>query len=328
MGPYSFEEFKRLYDPNNINKEETLLRTHYSRHIERDEASGRISNSMKYKTSMNSIERFWNSKHKSQIRIHDVNIDFLNEYESWLLNNGKSLTTVSIYTRDLRAVMNMIKGTSLLPESRYPFGRNKYVPPSTTKVKKALPIESIKTIALHKCNSITSQKWKDLWMFSYLCSGINMRDICQLKWTDTDELGITFYRTKTINTSRQNIRQINIPLLEEARKIIDTHGDKSSTYVFGLLSGSETPIQVRNRVATVTKNVNKTIGEVCEVNGLERITSYWARHSFATVSMQKGVPLMAISKNMGHGNIKTTETYLGSFDNESKRKFQQVLVDW
>ena len=67
----------------------------------------------------------------------------------------------------------------------------------------------------------------------------------------------------------------------------------------------------------------KSIGKAL---GIERISTYTARHSFATVLKREGANIAYISESLGHQDLKTTENYLASFEREEREKNAELLT--
>jgi integrase len=100
--------------------------------------------------------------------------------------------------------------------------------------------------------------------------------------------------------------------------IIDKYGNehRPSNYIFPYLSHGLTPTREREIIQLVTHNVNRKMKKIGESLGIEKLTSYAARHSFADISRRSGVDLFNISKSMGHATLKTTEIYLDSLSDD------------
>ncbi|HEV8084344.1 MAG TPA: tyrosine-type recombinase/integrase [Chitinophagaceae bacterium] len=76
-----------------------------------------------------------------------------------------------------------------------------------------------------------------------------------------------------------------------------------------------------------TRDVNNGIKLITVDTSIEsRVTTYSARHSFSTVLKRSGASLEFISEALGHTDVKTTESYLGSFENEMKKEFSNSLL--
>lgn len=103
-------------------------------------------------------------------------------------------------------------------------------------------------------------------------------------------------------------------ITKEVGKIIDSWGNKPGTkekYIFPILEAGLTPEQIYGRIQQATKFINKYVNDITEALELgTKVTTYTARHSFATVLKRTGATLEYISESLGHSNIATTENYL------------------
>ncbi len=176
------------------------------------------------------------------------------------------------------------------------------------------------------------EKAKDFWFFSYNCNGMNMKDIAQLKYKDITDDKIVFFRAKTLFTSKTDLKPITIYINDFIKYVIHTYGDPDTsqdTYVFSILNGDETPEQQQTKSKNFTRYVNQHIKKLCEANDLpEGISTYWARHSFATLSVQKGATLEFMQESLGHKNMATTQAYFAGFDDDTKKEFAENLMDF
>ena len=327
--------------------------------------AGRIGNAINYELAAKSLRRFVDSfsdeerkeflkvplpRKTSQprpvavLRFEHLTPDFLATYEQWMQHYGKtsqsklkpstgaSLTTVGIYLRHVRAVVNDAIEAGLMSRDVYPFGRNRYVIPAGANVKKALPKADIEQIkAYQPIPGTTEQRSHDLWLFSYFCNGANLTDICRLTWNRVDlkESNLTFVRQKTTRSKKQNQTPIVAHLRPETLAIIERWGTtdrRANGYVFPFLSADMTDRQKKQAVHQTVKMTNKWMGKIAEQLGIEGdVNTYSARHSFATSLLKSKAPLAFISKSLGHTNLKTTESYLGSFDDEEAKSFLTAL---
>ena len=92
-------------------------------------------------------------------------------------------------------------------------------------------------------------------------------------------------------------------------------GDK---YIFPILDRAihRTEQQIHNRIHKVLVHVNKGLREWSRILGLKTtLTTYVARHTFATVLKRSGVSVALISESLGHSDLSTTQIYLDSFEN-------------
>ncbi len=244
--------------------------------------------------------------------------------------NGKSLTSVGIYLRALRSICNQAIEEGALKKEDYPFGKRRYQIPAGRNVKKALTLADIQKIFAYEPTTESEGKARDLWLFSYLANGINMKDICRLRYRDIDGDRLTFIRSKTERTSRKNLKPVVVLLSDEAKEIIVRWGIKpkqTDAFVFGLLTDGLTSDREYRTIKQVTKQVNIYIKRIAKAVGIEaNVTTYSARHSFSTVLKRSGAPVEFISESLGHSDIRTTENYLDSFEDDTKRKYANALT--
>lgn len=259
-----------------------------------------------------------------------VTPEFLRSYEGWMVGKGKSLTTVGIYLRSLRAILNAAIAAGEAPAELYPFGKRKYQIPAGRNVKKALTLSDIEKIFKYEPAHENEARGRDLFIFSYLCNGINVKDMARLRYRNLDREKISFIRAKTERTSRQNLKPVIVVLTPEVEQIIDRWGTsprRPDAYVFPLLTEGLTPAQELAKVRQATKTINKYIKRVAAAVGIEKaVSTYTARHSFSTVLKRSGAPIEYISEALGHSDMKTTESYLDSFEDNVKRQYAAQLT--
>ena len=247
-----------------------------------------------------------------------------------MVAHGKSLTTVGIYLRALRTLCNEAIKQGAMKSSDYPFGKGLYQIPAGRNVKKALTLTDIQKIFSYQPTTEAEGRARDIWLFSYLCSGVNLKDICRLRYRNIDGDRIQFVRAKTERTNRSNQKAILVVLTDEAKEIVDRWGTKPvrpDASVFGLIAEGLDPEEERKAIRQVTKIINKYVKRIAAAVGIEQhVTTYTARHSYATVLKRSGAPVEFISEALGHADIRTTENYLDSFEDDTKRKYASALT--
>lgn len=166
---------------------------------------------------------------------------------------------------------------------------------------------------------------KDLFTFSYLCCGMNMIDIAYLKYSDIINGRICFVRHKTK-------QPITFQLLPQAMQIIDKYRKdevQQDDYIFPILDRNfhHTEQQQYDRIRKVIKGMNKSLKKIGTYLDISiPLTTYVARHSFATVLKRSGVNIALISEAMGHTSLSTTQFYLDSFENEQVDEAMKNLL--
>ena len=241
-----------------------------------------------------------------------------------------------MYLRSLRTLFNSaIFNNDILP-ALYPFRRNenekdKYEIPEGNNIKKALLLSEIEKIFTYQTEPGTiKDKSKDYWIFIYLSNGINVKDLCLLKYKDIDGDNLKYIRAKTVRQKKE--KKIQVVLLPETKAIIEKWGNKKKDedrYVFPELNGKETPERKRQMIQQLTHVINdnmKNIAKDLEIT--KPVTTYSARHSFATVLKRSGASIAVISEMLGHNSLKTTQSYLDSFEDDTLKETVKILTDF
>ncbi len=326
---FTFERFEKMFkSPNG----DPIINTFYESYIKKLISNDQISTANTYKVSLNSLLKF---KNIEKIKFTDIDVDFLKKYEKWQISKGNSISTVGVHLRPLRTIFNIAIEDNILGEVYYPFKKNKYQIPKALNKKRAFSIDDIKKILFFESEIGSNiDRAKDIWTFSYLCNGMNMKDIFNLKYKNIDFKlkKIQFIRAKTANTHRQNITPIIIPLLNETLSIINKWGNypqNTESYVFPVLEEGLSPEKQVSRIKQATKVINKyldIIGKQLHLN--IKLTTYTARHSYSTVQKRKGTSIEYISESLGHTSISTTQLYLDSFEDETRLEAAKKLLEF
>ncbi len=325
---FSFDLFKRklLAKPGAFANLYSVMKIHIAELRE----AGRVGTAVTYECAYNSLKLFQPS---DKLLFREVTPAFLRKYDNWMLFKVKSLTTISIYVRCIRTLYNRAIRIGEAKQEEYPFGRSdegKYSIPQPKSIKKALTLPEIKKIFNYEAEEGSQEEYnRDLWVLSYLLNGMNMKDILLLKYSHIKGNFIRFRRAKTENTNRSS-KPIDAYLHEKVRVIIDRWGSKSlrpENFIFSVLTDNMTEEQKQKKVKQATKQCNKYIKRIAENVGIEgNISTYTARHSFATVLKRSGASVELISEQLGHSNTKTTEIYLASFEDDKKKEMSQELT--
>ncbi|MCH5242804.1 MAG: site-specific integrase [Muribaculaceae bacterium] len=282
--------------------------------IEEYKSQGKCGNRLIYKGSYNSLKVF--NKGKLNIPFSDMDIAWLSKYEKWLRKKGNKETTISLLFRTLRSAYNKAIQAKCARKSDYPFDDYKINKFDTTTQKRAISKSFIFEIKdsnpTYESKSEYKELSKDIFIFSYLCGGMNFTDIANLTKDNIVNGRIRYIRQKTGKI-------ISIGLIEEAEAIISKYESHSNGYLFPILDKSihKTPQQKQNRIHKILVKVNSNLKELAKQLGIEgNLTTYVARHSFASILKKSGTNIALISEALGHSDITTTQIYLDSFDNE------------
>lgn len=274
---------------------------------------GKSQTAAKYTTAINSFKRF---RGKDDVPIDNMDSGLMLEYEHWLKESGVCKNTISFYMRNLRAIYNRAVEKDITVQ-RFPF-RHVYTGIDKT-VKRALSAKTIKEIKdLDLSLSPQLDFARDLFMFSFYTRGMSFIDMVFLKKKDLQR-GILSYRRKKTN------QQLFIKWEKPMQEIIDKYETGSSPYLLPILKANGTDCQTQYRNSAHL--VNDKLRKIGEQLGLEiPLTSYVARHSWASIAKSKNIPVSTISEAMGHDSESTTRIYLASLDTSSVDKANSIVL--
>lgn len=286
----------------------------YQELIEQYKANDKCGNRLIYKSSYNSINVFTNGN--LEIPFSAIDVAWLNKYEKWLRSKGNKETTMSLMFRTLRSAYNKAIKAKCARKSDYPFNDYRISKFDVSTEKRAIAKADVLKFSTD-VRPIGKQQYvqlsKDIFIFSYLCGGINFTDIANLTKDNIIE-------GKRLHYIRQKTgKLIKLGLSEEALQIIRRYAVESKGYLFPILNAQlhKTPLQKQNRIHKMLGKVNKNLKLLAAQFGVEaNLTTYVARHSFASVLKKSGVNIALISEALGHSDLTTTQIYLDSFDNE------------
>ncbi len=339
----------KVADERNDQRRFQLLE-YFDELITQYERLGQVGNRKVYREVRNNLARFIGED--KDVAFDQVTVKFCNEWELKMKAEVSKETTLSIKFRTLRAVLNKAIANGYAKAEGYPFARNtaekhkfqisKF---DTKTIKRAISRADVRKIAeyqpagrytaddfkgIRNPNAAAKNKnvaevqrqtlAKNLFMFSYYCGGINFVDIAALRW-------------KNINTGLDGKQRLNyireksggsfsIPLLPQALSILERYRTEQinpNAYIFPVLNAAlhKTPTQIQNRGNKVLGHVNNGLKAIAAQVGITaNLTSYVARHTFATTLKRLGVSTTVISEAMGHGDERTTRIYLSEFDND------------
>lgn len=285
----------------------------------------RIGTMLYYDGVLKGIEMFAGTK----IEFESITIEWLRRYEKFMLKD-KNHTTVGIHMRGLRAMMNDAKKAGLIKETQYPFGKDKYVIQTGESKKKALTLQQIGQVISFTDGLVTTDRYRDLWFFMYLCNGINCADLIKLQYKNIVDGEICFVRQKTELTSktRKEIRAIITPEIQAILNKWGTPHKRPNDYIFPYIDGTESAEKRKKLTKDLTKRINKRMNIIGAAVGIGGISTYTARHSYATVLKRSGANIAYISESLGHNDLKTTESYLASFEKEERLKNASLLTNF
>jgi len=314
--------FGRLNNKLRVSSSDTVNAAFRAKIAELEE-NGQIGNMMVYDNALKGIERFGSTN----LGFDRITESWLRNYERFLKSEEKSTTTISIHMRCIRAIFKRAIHEEVVKPDAFPFGRDGFIIQSGKGRKMALSLEQVGMVARFDNGLQAPKKYRDYWMFLYLCNGLNVADFVKLRYSDIVNGEIFFIRAKTQRTSKE-VKEIRVVITEPVQRIIDEYGNEPApnNYIFPILTGKETPLYVKQKTKYLTRAINKHMAIIGKELGIGAISTYTARHTFATVLKRWGSSIAYISEALGHADLRTTENYLDSFERVERVKNAELLI--
>lgn len=290
--------------------------------------SGKAGNAKALSETKKSLFSFYK---KTSLMFKEITPAFLEKYEVYLRENNNSDGGVAFKMRELRSLYNRAMKKNVVEEKYYPFKVYKVSKLKVGNIKKALTREEVRLIEnlddLKHPNLVDAKR---IFLFSYYCRGMNYFDIMMLKWSNVFSSRINYIRSKTKG-------RFSIEILQPVQQILEFYRKMPATtdYVFPiLLKENMTATQIQNRKHKKLKKFNSDLKKIAEIVGIDKpLSSYVARHSYATNLKQLGVSTDVVSQSMGHKNVAITTAYLKDFeddviDRENEKLLQESLSSY
>lgn len=306
-----------------IKVKNTTVFKYFDEHIQKLIEAGKVGYANVFRESQRQLKKFRNDK---DLTFYDLNPVLIKKFDEFILKRGVKLNSAFVYVRTLKTLVNKAISDGLVDERHNPFKGISFAKYRKDKPpKRALTKDQIE--AIKKFNPEQDKKLqfaKDLFLFSYYLRGMNFTDLAYLKWKDIKADQVNYIRKKTNEPFKIKMIAPALSILAEFKNYYE--GEES--YVFPILSERhETPVQKDYRIDKVMKIVNGSLKDIStKLEFPEKFTFYAARHSFATISRNGGVPVGMISEALGHNTERTTQMYLDSFDSDKMNRFFESVL--
>jgi integrase len=269
----------------------------------------------------------WVYKVLSQsVKTDDIDSKAVQQIIQVMKNEGKALNSIRIYMRALAAIYSY--GIELgLTQNSNPFKKIKGLSLTSTRRKNAsLDDDELKQILTYKPSTAQERFAKDFFILTIMLSGMNLGDILRLKNEAINEKDeIRFIRKKTSRNQDQTI----IPLTKEAKRILTRYGNINkkapNEYILPYLAGKTDTRTITNTVGRLDKRINAGLKTITEKLGIRKITTYTARHTFATIMLSKDMTVEQIQKFLGHASSITTQNYIATITTSTIEKGRSIL---
>jgi len=287
-------------------------------------ACGKVNRAKLYKVLYRSLGIFFGSQ---SLSFDDIDAAFLNRYEVFLYQKEITDNTINSYFKLLRALINKAIVAKHMSKEANPFLSYSLSKFNTITRKRAMQEKDLQRLIDFPVEEGSNLGIaRDYFLFSYYGRGMNFKDMACLKWGQIVNEQISYCRFKTGQEMNFTLRPAAVMMLERYKAIT---GGKSDDFVFPILDKvvHRTPLQVNNRIDNAIWEVNRSLQELSRQAGIAvHLTTYVARHTYATLLKYNGVPTSVISEALGHQTERITQTYLKSFGADVIDAADKVLI--
>lgn len=246
-----------------------------------------------------------------------VDKKWLMSFEEYMIKSGLKTNTRSIHMRNLRAVFNYAIDEGIT--ENYPFRKFSIKKEETRK--RSLTVEQLITLRDYPCEGF-QEKYRDMFMLMFYLIGINAIDLFNAKDLVNDRLE---YRREKTN------KLYSIQVEPEALTIIEKY--RGENYLLDVLDHYRYYKDFLHRMGVGLKKIGecerKGLGGKKEIKALfPDLSSYWARHTWATIAASLDIPKETISAALGHEiGSPITSIYI-KFDQKKVDEANRLVIDY
>ena len=286
--------FETLFDAKPARSVRITIEDGFKTEIERLESLGKINSATKHKYALQVLDGY----KPTTMALEAIDLDYLKGLELYLRQRGNKDNSIATRFAIFKAIYNKAVKEGKVMVKQNPFTLFQVGSLWAKTRKRAIDKDDIqRLIDFEIADGHTTE----------------YRRIARLRYKDIVKGRVNYSRHKTQ-------KLLSFQLVPMALQILEKYGaaGHGEDYIFPILNRHEhtTPQQIFNRLHKVLRKVNRELKVLGEMIGLEMpLTTYVARHTYATVLKRSGVSVALISESLGHSDLSTTQIYLDSFEN-------------
>lgn len=240
----------------------------------------------------------------ARLRFEDITKDWLQRFFLFMQDSSPSINARNIHLRNIRAVFNDAIDNDIT--TAYPFRKLKVRPAAT--VKRNIKVDDLRKFLTVECKP-HQQKYVDAFKLTFLLCGINIGDLCLLMPDNVVDGRIEYIRQKTG-------RLYSIRIEPETEALLQQY--KGRERLLSFAEGCK-----RHPYKAFANRMNANLSEL-----MTGITSYWSRHTWATIAASLDVPDDVISLALGHSARNATTAIYIERDRKKIDKANRRVIDW
>ena len=274
---------------------------------------GKVRTADTYRNALGSFERFLNDR--ADIPLEDMDSNLMIAYESWLKGTGICPNNSSYYMRNLRAIYNRAVEQGFVTQQN-PF-KHVYTGIDKTK-KRAVSLDVIREIRDLKLTKKSLIFARDIFLFSFYTRGMSFVDMAFLKKKDLQNGILTYRRNKTGQL-------LFVKWEKPMQELIDKYDTFDTPYLLSVIRNNG--VDEWHQYQNAAHRINRNLKQIGKQIGLDiPLTTYVARHAWASISQSKNIALTVISEALGHATEQTNHIYLSSLDTSVVDKANNLIL--
>ncbi len=255
----------------------------------------------------------------SMLTFDDITLKWLVDFDEWLLGKGLTQNSRNIHFKNIRTCLNRAIDEELT--NNYPFRRFKIRSEETRK--RNLPVKELRRLFNYTVEPY-QEYYLDYFKLMFMLIGINGTDLYNLKKVENGR--VEYRRAKTH-------KLYSIKVEPEAMEIIDRHRSQNGNGLLDITDRWKNPNDFIKNMNIALKKIGKL--EIVGRGGKKKIkaewpdlSTYWTRHSWATIAADIDIPDAVISCALGHSTVNPTT---GIYIDRNKKKVDRAnrkVLDW
>lgn len=274
------------------------------------------------------LKAFTASKGGGEIFFSGLTRQSLKHFQKFLEDKQCSYNTISTYIRALRAVYNRAVDRRMISGELRLFAGLKTGIASERKL--AVTAQQMNNLIrndkeTHRSMPQAVRRAQDILQLMLQLQGMPFVDLAHLRKVDLKGDTLTCYRQKT-NT------EIYVKVMPETMKLLQRYLNKKpdSIYLFNFLSGQAKGEEAYKEYINALRHLNLDLKKLSGIKNMKnlKISSYTARHTWATIAKYCHIPEEVISEGLGHSSLEVTRTYLKSFEGKELFQANKAVINY
>lgn len=276
------------------------------------ELKSECSTRLTYERTVKHLEAF-----QGDALLNDVTVGWLEDFNAHMAKCGLNANSRAMMMRNLRAVFNYAIDEGLT--ANYPFRKFRIKTVQTRK-------RSMTAQALGRLLTMEVEDWqrpyRDFFALSFMLIGTNAKDILYMP-AQADGTGrVEFNRAKTK-------KLYSIKVEPEAAALIERY--RGRRFMLSIMEGRSDYMQFIRQCNHALKLIGTTSRPGCKPEGtplFPEVTTYWARHSWATIAADLDIPKETIAAALGHDMGNSTTAIYINFNQRKVDEANRRVLNW